>query len=54
MQELGEILYFDGKIDESESWFIKANKYSNYDYQEVVQNRVKYSLDTIKKRKNTP
>jgi len=51
LQEFGEILYFEGNLDESEKMFKQASKYNNYDWQEVVANRVKFSLQTIKKDK---
>jgi len=51
LQEFGEILYFEGNLDESEKMFKQASKYNNYDWQEVVANRVKVSLQTIKKDK---
>jgi len=49
LQEFAEILYFEGKIDEAETLLKKAIKYNGYDWHETVQNRIKLSLDTIKK-----
>jgi len=51
MQELAEILYFEGNLDESEHLFSRANKFSGFDFQELVQNRIRNSIETIKKEK---
>jgi len=50
-QELGEILYFEGNLDKAEEMFKNASRYNNYDWQEVVANRIKLSLDRIQKEK---
>lgn len=50
-QELGEILYWEGNMDEAEELFKKASKYSGFDWEDVVRNRIKMSLETIKKMK---
>jgi len=50
-QELGEMFYWEGNIDEAEKSFKAANKYSGYDWSEVIYNRIKLSLEVIKKEK---
>jgi hypothetical protein len=50
-QELGEVYYWSGNLDEAENWMKKANKYSGYDWHDVVGNRIRLSLETIRKDK---
>jgi len=51
LQELAEIYYFEGNLEESETLLKKANTYRNYDWQDVTSNRINISLQTIKKEK---
>jgi len=53
-QELGEIYYFEKNEDGAEEMFKAAYKYKDYDFEDVVRNRIKLSLDTIQKEKSTP
>eukprot|EP01116_Phalansterium_solitarium_P002923 TRINITY_DN1327_c0_g3_i2.p1 TRINITY_DN1327_c0_g3~~TRINITY_DN1327_c0_g3_i2.p1 ORF type:complete len:599 (-),score=247.94 TRINITY_DN1327_c0_g3_i2:206-2002(-) len=50
-QELGEMLYWEGDLDAAEELYKKASKYSGFDWEDVVKNRIKLSLETIKKQK---
>jgi len=51
LQELAEIYYFEGNLDETEKLLKQGLKYNNYDWQDVVSNRIKISLQTVKKDK---